>query len=101
MASPSEIRYTIESFPGATNAAKRSAIFKQWTTVQQAVNSGVSSLSLPGLTGSLDPARQSDYRDLLSACLEYLDGVIGDNPALSAIQPLGHTVDFSCRPVNF
>jgi|SRR6478752_1972778 len=101
MASPSEIRYTIESFPGSTNALKRSAIFAQWKIVQQAVNSGVSSLSLPGLNGSLDPGRQENYRDLLASCLEYLDGLIGEDSALSAVQPLGHTVDFSCRPVNF
>lgn len=101
MPSSSEIRYTVESFTGTTNAAKRTAIYAQWKTVQQAVNSGVSSLSLPGLSGSLDPGRQSDYRDLLLACLEYLDGLIGEDTALSAIQPMGHTVDFSCRPVNF
>lgn len=97
--SASEIRLTIESFSGATNAAKRAAIFARWKEVQEAVRTGVRSLSLPGLNGSLDGDAMRDYLDLLTACLDYLDGIIGEDPGLSAAEPMGHTVDWSKRPM--
>jgi hypothetical protein len=97
--SASEIRLTVESFPGATNTAKRAAIFSRWKEVQQAVVSGVRSLSIPGLNGALDGDAMQKYLDLLTACLDYLDGIIGDDPGASAAEPMGHTVDFSKRPM--
>ncbi|RYD38941.1 MAG: hypothetical protein EOP87_00260 [Verrucomicrobiaceae bacterium] len=96
-----DIKLTIESFTGSTPEIQRKAIFTRWKTVREAVNSGVSSLSIPGLNGSMDPEKQADYADLLKQCLQYLDGVIGEDPAISGVEPIGHTVDFSCRYVNF
>lgn len=98
-ATASEIRLTVESFAGETNDAKRAAIFAQWKSVQEAVRGGVRSLSLPGLNGSLDGDAIRDYLDLLTACLDYLDGIIGEDPGISAAEPMGHTVDWSKRPM--
>lgn len=100
-ASSSEIRLTIESFVGATNAAKRAAIFAQWKSVQEAVRGGVRSLSLPGLNGSLDGDAIRDYLDLLTACLDYLDGIIGEDPGISAAEPYGIPVHFHKRPMMY
>lgn len=97
--SASEIRLTIESFPGTTDTAKRAAIFARWKEVQAAVTTGVRSLSLPGLNGSLDGSAIADHRDLLTACLDYLDSTLNDDAGLGAAEPMGHTVDFSCRPM--
>ena len=95
--SSSEIRLTIERYAGATNAATRATIAARWAATQDAVTQGVRSLSLPGLNGSLDGDAIRDYLDLLTACLDYLDGIIGEDPGISAAGPMGHTVDWSKR----
>lgn len=97
--SSSEIRLTIESFPGTTDAARRTSIFARWKEVQAAITTGVRSLSLPGLNGTLDGDAIADYKDLLTACLEVLDASLGNDPGLAAAEPMGITVDFSRRPM--
>lgn len=95
-----EIRLTIESFTGSTNAEKRAAIYAQWKEIASQMRSGARTISLPGLSGSIYGDDIKDYYDLLTACLAYLDGLIGEDPVLSSADPMASSMNFN-RPMMF
>ena len=102
MASSTLIRLTIETYaPNGTVQAKRDAIFTAWGKVMKGYHSGVTSISMPGLNGSVNSEILMTHANLLMECLEYLDGLAGEDSSIGSNAPLGHVIDFSARPVRF
>lgn len=99
MTTSTEIRLTIERAAGSTNAQKRASLFTLWKAADDAITSGVRSLSVPGMNGAINGDALEDYRERLMLAIDYLDGLIGEDDTAATAEPMGHTVDFSQRPV--